>query len=382
MTIIERAQRLLDTRPGAVAGQGGHVTTFSVACVLVHGFGLEPEEAMPLMQGWNNRCDPPWKDRDLMHKLVSARNAVHKEERGYLLKGGEDKGKVDAWKPQEKLVKKEYEVETLRALQHPELPPTWNDWLLWLRARSPIDPKGVDAGAFLDALYEPGDFVMCFENMRTNGDWMRWVGKGWFQLGKVPGKKAMPGKLPEGTREGMCFLMQPVDGQWRPVVGTAKMSRRTKASVTRWPFVLLESDKAPHPLWLNALAQAKIRVVAIVTSGGRSLHAVVRLDKGTEEELQAELQNPNAREVLTVLGCDAQAMQSLVYPRLPGVWREGKLMSERGSDGKAKRDAHGKCVMKFEPFEHGRRNQRLIYFNPRPEKGRSMMEGAIFEHEQ
>ena len=83
-----------------------------------------------------------------------------------------------------------------------------------------------------------------------------------------------------------------------------------------------------------------------------------------------------------MLGCDAQAMQSLVYPRLPGVWREGKLVSERGSDGKAKRDAHGKCVMKFEPFEHGRRNQRLIYFNPRPDKGRSMMEGAIFEHEQ
>lgn len=382
MTVIERARRLLDTRPAATAGQGGHVTTFSVACVLVWGFGLEPEEAMPLMMEWNGRCDPPWTDRELMHKLVSARQAVHKEERGYLLKGGEEKGKAAEWKPVEKRVRKDFELETLKAVQHPELPSTWNDWVLWLRARSPLDPRGVEPGAFLDALYEPGERVMVFENMRTHGDWMRWVGKGWYQLGKVPGKKAVPGTLPPGTKEGLCFLMQPVDGQWRPVVGTAKMSRRTKASVTRWPFILLESDQAPHPLWLNALAQARIRVVAIVMSGGRSLHAVVRLDKQTEEELQAELRNPNAREVLTVLGCDAQAMNTLVYPRLPGVWREGKLMAERDASGKAKRDAMGKCVMKFAPFEGGKRMQRLIYFNPRPDRGRSIMEGAIFEHEQ
>ena len=208
---------------------------------------------------------------------------------------------------------------------------------------------------------------------------MRWVGRGTYRLAKAPGEKAVPATLPEGSPEGMNFLMQPVDGRWLPKPGTVEMSRRTKDNVTRWPYLLLESDKAPHELWLNALVRAQIRIVAIVASAGRSLHAVVRLDKLTEDQWKEEVHDENARPVMEVLGSDGQAMHAMVYPRLPGTWREGKRVTKIGPDGKAVTD-RGKPVYKFQPFPDGRRKQRLMYFNPAPRKGQAIAEGVTFEH--
>ncbi|WP_075088861.1 hypothetical protein [Verrucomicrobium spinosum] len=52
-TALERAALYLSKMPVAVAGQSGHATTFRAASALVWGFDLEPEEALPLLQQWN-----------------------------------------------------------------------------------------------------------------------------------------------------------------------------------------------------------------------------------------------------------------------------------------------------------------------------------------
>lgn len=70
--VVERARRYVAAMPGAVSGQGGHNTTFRVACVLVLGFGLSDTEAMSVIREWNQSCDPPWSDRELEHKIKSA----------------------------------------------------------------------------------------------------------------------------------------------------------------------------------------------------------------------------------------------------------------------------------------------------------------------
>ena len=36
------------------------------------GFGLSYEQAWPLILHWNNRCDPPWSEREIAHKLSDA----------------------------------------------------------------------------------------------------------------------------------------------------------------------------------------------------------------------------------------------------------------------------------------------------------------------
>jgi hypothetical protein len=61
--------------PEAVSGSGGHNQTFQVARILIHGFGLSESEAWPFFKAYSERCSPPWTDRELKHKLASARKS-------------------------------------------------------------------------------------------------------------------------------------------------------------------------------------------------------------------------------------------------------------------------------------------------------------------
>jgi hypothetical protein len=69
----ERARRWLRKCDPAISRQGGHDQTFKAACALVHGFELTDAEAWPLLEEYNRLCQPPWSDKELRHKLDSAR---------------------------------------------------------------------------------------------------------------------------------------------------------------------------------------------------------------------------------------------------------------------------------------------------------------------
>lgn len=383
MDLIERARLLVAGRPAAIEGQSGNATTFGVACVLVWGFGLSPAEALPVMQEYNARCEPPWSERELARMLNSVMKYSHEKPRGYLAEGGKH-GTDEATAAPEAPVRKkarELKLDALKAAQDPGLAMDMRQWREWLRDRSPVDPREVTPEQYLDGLYRPGERVLIFNRMwSSQGDYGRVIGERTMELAQTPeGKPKLLQALPPGSPEGMTFLMQPVDGKWHLKGGTAELSRRTKASVTRWPYLLLESDKAPLEMWLNAMVRARIRICSITTSGGRSLHALVRVDKDTEEELIAELKRGDALETLAVLGCDAQALHGMVYPRLPNTWREGKRMGKLDREGKPVNGPNGRRVMTFVPFRAGRAKQALLYFNPSPERGRCIQEGVVFE---
>ncbi len=72
LSIPERARRYLTTLPPAVSGQGGSNVTFHAACVLVKGFALSVDAALPLLAEWNATCQPPWTEQELLHKLNDA----------------------------------------------------------------------------------------------------------------------------------------------------------------------------------------------------------------------------------------------------------------------------------------------------------------------
>jgi hypothetical protein len=82
---IERARRYLAKIPGAVSGDNGHTATFNaVACVLL-GFDLDPDTTYSLIANdYNPRCDPPWSERELLHKIQSVAKSCDRQ-RGYLL---------------------------------------------------------------------------------------------------------------------------------------------------------------------------------------------------------------------------------------------------------------------------------------------------------
>jgi hypothetical protein len=74
--MVLRARSYVACVEGAVSGQGGHRRTFRLACKLTHnpplGFGLSLEQAWPLMKEWNQQCEPPWSDAEILHKLQDA----------------------------------------------------------------------------------------------------------------------------------------------------------------------------------------------------------------------------------------------------------------------------------------------------------------------
>jgi putative DNA primase/helicase len=59
--------------PDSIAGQKGHNRLYHVSCVLVDGFGLGFDQALPILQDWNrDKAQPPETDKQVRHKLESA----------------------------------------------------------------------------------------------------------------------------------------------------------------------------------------------------------------------------------------------------------------------------------------------------------------------
>lgn len=80
--LIDRARAYVAKMPPAVSGQSGHDATFKVACVLKMGFALEDSDALALLSEYNQSCQPPWTERELLHKIKSA--GSQPGARGYL----------------------------------------------------------------------------------------------------------------------------------------------------------------------------------------------------------------------------------------------------------------------------------------------------------
>ena len=66
-----RALKYLETAPVAIENQGGDMTAFKVAAKL-KDLGCTHDQALNLMVGWNEKCEPPWSIEDLTAKVDHA----------------------------------------------------------------------------------------------------------------------------------------------------------------------------------------------------------------------------------------------------------------------------------------------------------------------
>lgn len=84
----ERAKRgaaYLAKIPGAVSGDAGHTATFNAVSAVMIGFDLDEQTTRALIASdYNPRCDPPWSDREIDHKIASVAKQSTRT-RGYLL---------------------------------------------------------------------------------------------------------------------------------------------------------------------------------------------------------------------------------------------------------------------------------------------------------
>ncbi len=85
----ERARRYVRKCEPALSGQKGHDRTFIAARIVRYGFNLSEVESLALLQEEHNpRCEPPWSERELLHKIRQADSKPFGRPRGYLLEGG------------------------------------------------------------------------------------------------------------------------------------------------------------------------------------------------------------------------------------------------------------------------------------------------------
>ena len=69
---LQRARDYVARMPPAIAGQGGHDATWSVALACAQGFGLSESDTLLMLHEYNHRCVPTWSDKDLRHKASQA----------------------------------------------------------------------------------------------------------------------------------------------------------------------------------------------------------------------------------------------------------------------------------------------------------------------
>jgi hypothetical protein len=72
---LNSARAYLDRLPPAISGAGGHGATFYAACCLVR-LGMSDADSMACLGHYNLRCQPPWTEKELAHKLKDAREKI------------------------------------------------------------------------------------------------------------------------------------------------------------------------------------------------------------------------------------------------------------------------------------------------------------------
>jgi len=193
-----------------------------------------------------------------------------------------------------------------------------------IKARSPLDPDTQTTESFLRALFLPSERVLLFHVYQSQGS-LVWQSS-------LESHYLAPFKKPYG-KKGAWLLINPVTGTFshiprlKSALNPYGRSRRCVESLTAYKYLLLESDVADPPeapqLWLAALAQLPLPIVSITSSGGKSVHALVRIGAGSLDEWRHAAET--IAKITVPIGADQAPLRSPAYlSRLPGCFREDK----------------------------------------------------------
>jgi len=297
---VERARAYIVAVPGAVSGAGGHDQTFAAACKLVE-FGLSPDEAWPLLLEYNQRCQPQWNERELRHKMEDAFRRANPRldfaSRASRFRfANAPAAKIDPETATENFLKGfRCSACDLIAASTCKIPPLI------------CDPHFHRQGAYLiDQLFEPGELVNIVTNSIVENGKARPGDAGQtLERNEWEARLLSPASWQAG---GVWLRMNPLDGR-----GVSD------ANVTAFRFALIECDAIPFELQMPLLGKLPLPITAILTSGGRSLHAWVKVDARDLENYRQTVARMLA--LLARFGVDGKNKNPSRLSRLPGVVR-------------------------------------------------------------
>ena len=191
--------------------------------------------------------------------------------------------------------------------------------LEWFAARSPKQPDNRTPASFLHELYAPGEKVIVFDVFESQGQAVWTCTPPPFDARELDAFRT-------GKPNGVWYLCNPVTGEYLPN-DNGNQSRRSWQNVTSWRYMVLESDTANPDHWLATLAQMPIPISAIYTSGGKSIHALVRL--GAESKELWDGIADELKPILVTLGADRKAISAVRLTRLPQCERVEKGQTQR-----------------------------------------------------
>lgn len=265
MTNIESARRYVSKIPGAISGSGGHSQTYWVTAACLHGFGLSPADTMDILGEYNKRCDPPWSQRELHHKVDSFDPTKCQKPAGWLLNSStgdpEQDRRAALPQPSSGPRKIKYKLRshntldmgTSRANESITLPqPIQNGMVRLLLAAF---RQGEYVGIAPTEFNDEGREVPRREHDMVGFDREFWLKKLDDKIG-----------LWHESR-GLYMVINPINGE----------GRKDK-DVTSFRHVLVESDTLPKVEQYRILKESGLPITAIVDSGGKSIHAWVRVD--------------------------------------------------------------------------------------------------------
>lgn len=198
-----------------------------------------------------------------------------------------------------------------------------------LTARSPIRPEDCTSATFLRNLFKIGERVAVFTKMAAQPE-LLWESP-------VNPESLDIHELDEITNPdpgfGVWFLANPVSGEPLAVQRLASernpegLTFRAEENLISFRYLVLESDNTRSDLWIRVIAQIPLPIASVVTSGGRSIHALVRIDASDA----AEWKTIRARiaPALVALGADLSAMTTVRLTRLPFCFRREKNEMQR-----------------------------------------------------
>lgn len=266
--LIARARKYLATLPESIEGQKGHDALFRAATVLAHGYAFDDATALDLLREYNaTKCSPSWDEKELERKIREAGRRAHDKPKGWLLDGA--KPHVPDFKSASPSVKisQPPKTATLADLPPPASPAivapseflTFTDFLF--AAFRPDEQVQIETPADLgaDGKGRPAGKGI----VKTATDWNNLIG--------------LDAQL-DGGPAGSFVRINPV-----------KDADGKDASITAFRHVLLEWDTGTKEEQRARIARSNLPVTAIVDSGGKSVHAWVRVDAKDRAEYDARV---------------------------------------------------------------------------------------------
>ena len=190
---------------------------------------------------------------------------------------------------------------------------TESDWFDASPVRMDWEPGLKDAAHLLRVLYRPYERVFCGERygaeVRTVADW----------IASIEGGAPVPPH----------WIPNPLTGDEHPT-GSGTLSRRGDSAVASFRFAVAEfdgMDKASQLAFWWGFRTAPI--VALIDSGGKSIHAILRVDCATRADWEQEIEGKLFPRVLCPLGCDPACRNESRLSRLPGHFRREKNAWQR-----------------------------------------------------